>query len=85
MTSHRGSGFHGPEGVRQAGMPGVSRPDYPAGRCGRRGGRMSPALLGAGDMGPADGATDTVTGAEAQEALRRLMPRDQAGSSDHPY
>jgi len=47
VTSHRGLGSHGPEGARQAGMPGVE----PAGLVrptakGRRGSRMSPALLG---------------------------------------
>ena len=79
MTSHRGSGFHGPEGVRQAGMPGVEPARLLSGwprDQGRRGGRMSLALDGAGDMGPADRATDTVTGAEA----RSLPPPDAKGS-----
>ena len=38
MTSHRGSGFHGPEGARQAGMPGGD--DHHIGRL-RAGGRRS--------------------------------------------
>jgi hypothetical protein len=50
VTSHRGLGSHGPEGARQAGMPGVEPTGLtvrPAAK-GRRGGRMSSALHGQG-------------------------------------
>ncbi len=72
VTSHRGSGFHGPEGVRQAGMPAG------ANACDRQTGRpyVFWLLTRSGDMGPVDGATDTVTGAEAQS----LPPPDAKGS-----
>ena len=76
VTSHRGFGSHGPEGVRQAGMSRWSRPVIWPAAAGRRGGRMSLGLNGARDMGPVDGATDTVTGAEAQS----LPPPDAKGS-----
>ena len=61
--------FHGPEGVRQAGMPGgADQLSWLAGRQ-RQTGRPYVFCLSSGevgDMGPVDWATDTVTGAEAQ-------------------
>ena len=71
MTSHRGSGS---TVLRASDRPACRQARMPA--TGRRGGRMSSAPDGVGDMGPVDGATDTVTGAEAQS----LPPPDAKGS-----
>ena len=83
MTSHCGSGS---TVLRAPDRPACrwSRPVNLAAAAGRRGGRMSFAFHGAGDMGPVDGATDTGRG-RRPKAFRRLMPRDQAGSMNHPY
>ena len=72
MTSHRGIG--------STVLRASDRPACPAGEnaCRAQTGRPYVFCLwmGAGDMGPVDGATDTVTGAEAQS----LPPPDAKGS-----
>ena len=87
MTSHPWKRFHGPEGARQAGMPGGG--GQIIGRlCD--GGRRSTVRPGPLEYLVADrmcarpnAATDTGRG-RRPKAFRRLTPRGQAGSSDHP-
>ena len=87
VTSHPWKRFHGPEGARQAGMPGGG--GQTIGRlCD--GGRRSTVRPGPLEYLVADRtcarpnvATDTGWG-RRPKAFRRLMPRDQAGSMNHP-
>jgi hypothetical protein len=84
VTSHRGTSatvLRVPD--RPACSGGADQPIRPA-AAGRRGSRMSPAFLGRG-YGTGRRGDRHRTGAEAQEALRRLMLRDQAGSMNHPF
>ena len=75
VTSHCGSGS---TVLRASDRPACRRrrPVYLAGRRGQTGRPYVLCLSRAGDIGPVDGATDTVTGAEAQS----LPPPDAKGS-----
>ena len=77
---------HGPEGARQAGMPGGTATAYrrwPAAEADGAPYVRPLEYLVARDVCPAEWATDTGRG-RRPKALRRLMPRDQAGSMNHP-
>ncbi|RLP22919.1 hypothetical protein D8676_21955 [Mesorhizobium sp. YM1C-6-2] len=87
VTSHPWKRFHGPEGARQAGMPGGG--GQITGRLcdgGRRSTvRPGPLEYLVADRTCARPKAATATGrGRRPKAFRRLTPRGQAGSSDHP-
>ena len=83
VTSHCGSGSTVLRAPDRPACPGGA--DQLSGRPLRADGAAvypSPQMA-LRDMGPVDGATDTGRG-RRPKAFRRLMPRDQAGSMNHP-
>ncbi len=88
VTSHPWKRFHGPEGARQAGMPGGD--GQTIGRLcdgGRRSTvRPGPLEYLVADRTCARPKAATATGrGRRPKAFRRLTPGGQAGSSDHPH
>ena len=85
VTSHRGSGFHGPEGARQAGMPGGSATAYR--RCSAPeadGAPYVPRRKWPWDVCPAECGDRHRTGAGTRKVLAVRCFGIGPGSADRP-